>query len=59
MRKKIQKEQRKTEKWLPKIIRVNDIYAGSTPRLSTTKASQEGKEVTIIEIIEEERNIGL
>lgn len=56
---KMQEEQRKTEKWLPKIIRVNDIYGGANPELSTSKAAQEGKKVTIIEIIEEESNIGI
>lgn len=35
-----EKEQRQTEKWLPKIIRVNGIFGAGTPELSSSTASQ-------------------
>lgn len=58
-KKRREKEQRQTEKWLPKIIRVNGIFGGGTPELSSSQASQEVKRVTIVEIIEEEGNIAI
>jgi len=54
-----EKEQRQTEKWLPKIIRVNGVFGAAMPELSSSIASQEGKKVTVIEIIEEQGNIAI
>jgi len=54
-----EKEQRQTEKWLPKIIRVNGVFGAVMPELSSSIASQEGKKVTVIEIIEEQGNIAI
>ena len=53
------KEQKQIEKWLPKIIRVNGIFGNGAPEIESSMASNENKKVTIIEIIEEEGNIGI
>lgn len=57
-KKRQMKEQRQTEKWLPKIIRVNAIWGGLEP-VAHSVATKEKKKVTIIEIIEEEGNIAI
>lgn len=58
-KKRQMKEQRQTEKWVPKIIRVNAIWGGQDSLMQNTTASKEGKKVTFIEIIEEKGNIAI
>lgn len=58
-KKRQMKEQRQTEKWLPKIIRINAIWGGQDSLMENTIASKEKKKVTIIEIIEEQGNIAI
>jgi len=58
-KKQTEKAQRKTEKWLPKIIRVNGMFGRAEPELNNSIARKEGKKVMIVEIIEENDNISI